>query len=219
MNAADIARERQLDWLLAEVLSPPRERGQERRREQSPSWLAAALVLLAVGVAVGVALLRDDGSHGVAPVAPQQPMLPPAEFTACYGPEHLDDVPADVVRLRCYDFTDEALAKLARFQSLQALDLNARKVDARGISTALKITDDGVAHLRHLISLRWLSLSSCYGVAGTTLDQLADVPVARAPRPQLHRRVFEGARKRQSTVEAARTATVEMPRVPRPFAR
>ena len=174
MNTAafEIARERQLDWLLAEVLGEtPRAAAPARGAWTRRQWLAAAIVLLAIGVAFAVAALRDT-PHGMAPV--QDPDAP-IDWREC-DRAHVDELSADVVSLRCFDFDDAAIAKLARCTRLERLDLSGMRIDARGVSEVLPITDAGVAQLATLSTLRWLSLQHCEQVEGRTLAVLRAIP-------------------------------------------
>ena len=171
-SAQTIARERQLDWLLDEVLGD----GEVRRApSHSFSWVAAALALFAIGVAFGVAWLRDEP----APHTAQDPPAEPA-WHECHGPDALDAVPADVVALRCFDFDDTAcgrLAKLAaKFTQLEHLDLSGMDVDERGVSRPIRITDAGVHRLGAFTGLRWLSLATCPDLKGTGLEALEAMP-------------------------------------------
>ncbi|MCB9879002.1 MAG: hypothetical protein H6835_15515 [Planctomycetes bacterium] len=190
--AMEIARERQLDWLLGEVFGS--ESRAARGVRVSRPWLAAALIVLGAGVAFGVAALRGNsnsngngngngnGNNGngntgiVAPIdAPQQPAAP-IPWIECHGEAKLGDVPADVTALRCFDFTDAGVAGLARFTNLTHLDLSGMDVDSRGYGVASKITDAGVEKLAALTRLRWLSLAECHDVQGKTLGALRAIP-------------------------------------------
>jgi len=170
-TAIDIARERQLDWLLAEVLGEP-PRAAARSTRAASTWLTAALVLLATGVAFAVAWLNEPGA--VTPQPAQEP--PEPAWHECHGPGELDAVPADVVNLRCFDFDDAALDGLSRLERLERLDLSGMDADERGVSTMVQITDAGVAKLATLTSLRWLSLAGCQNVKGATLGALRAIP-------------------------------------------
>ncbi|MEZ6036009.1 MAG: hypothetical protein R3F29_00925 [Planctomycetota bacterium] len=174
----EIARERQLDWLLGEVLggNAPAQRPARLSRPR----LMAALIVLGAGVAFGVAALRErDGGGGngvVAPVdAPQDPAAP-IPWVECHGDAALGKVPEDVTALHCFDFTDAGLAGLGRFTKLTHLDLSGTDVDNRGWSKVLVITDAGVEKLATLTGLRWLSLAQCHDVQGTTLGALRAIP-------------------------------------------
>ncbi|MBL9077437.1 MAG: hypothetical protein JNL08_08040 [Planctomycetes bacterium] len=168
MDMLAIARERQLDWLLDEVLGG----GTAARRAAHP-WLAAAIVLLGLAAAIGTALLRRDGAAEPAPL--QEP--PANEWHECHGPQGVAAVPDDVVQLRCFDFDDDAIAALARCQRLTHLDLSGMDVNEKGYSVSLKITDRGVEHLGQLTSLRWLSLAQCHEMKGEGLAALEALPL------------------------------------------
>ncbi|MCK5942778.1 MAG: hypothetical protein KAI24_12450, partial [Planctomycetes bacterium] len=186
--ALEIARERQLDWLLDEALGgrapATRTRGAAARpaRPATPRWLVAALVLLAIGAAVGVAIHEGAADRRDRPAmrdpvdAPQDPQ-PTIEWFDCRSPAQLDEVPADVVNLRGHDFDDAAVARLARFAKLQRLDLSPSVPDERGVTRSVAITDDGVAALAKLDSLRWLCLQGCWRINGRTLGALATLPL------------------------------------------
>ncbi|MFK7740575.1 MAG: hypothetical protein AB8H80_09630 [Planctomycetota bacterium] len=193
-----IARERQLDWLLEEALDGAGEVAgsrpvRARASTSMPVWLAAALVVLAVGVAFGVFALRDRrggedrnaAEAGRSRGAVDLPRVdlpnsdPPSEepWHHCRGSDQLGDVPAGVTSLKCYGFDDEALARLARFAKLERLDLSGTSFDAAsGLFLEPPITDAGVAHLCGLTSLRWLSLRGCLDVTGLTLGKLGQIP-------------------------------------------
>ena len=180
-NAMEIARERQLDWLLDEVLRPVATGALTRRAPASTGrWLAAAIAVFAVGIAIAVAVLERSDVNGVAPVLPpprdslQDPDA--IDWHECHGVGGLDAVPADVVGLRCFDFDDDGLARLVRFSKLVRLDLSGMDTNAQGFATSLPITDAGVKHLAALTQLRWLSLASCHSVEGETLAQLRAIP-------------------------------------------
>lgn len=174
----DIARERQLEWLLGEVLGHAHLR---TPRKKTPAiathWLAAAIILLAIGTAIGVSVLNEDddgaptNNHELAP--PEQPI----DWHECHGPAALGTVPKDVVNLACFDFTDEAMQQLAQFEQLECLDFSGMDVNEKGYSVGLTITDAGVAHLANLSKLRWLSLGKCGRVTGSTLKQLRALPL------------------------------------------
>lgn len=174
----DIARERQLDWLLGEVIGQQQPR---MARKKSPAiathWLAAAVVLLAIGTAIGVSILNEDKNDAPTNTNELAPPQQPVEWTECHGPAALADVPKDVTNLFCYDFNDQALEQLAEFQDLERLNLAGMDVNERGYSVSLSITDAGVAHLASLSKLRWLSLGKCNGVTGATLASLRSIPM------------------------------------------
>ncbi|MFN3243760.1 MAG: leucine-rich repeat domain-containing protein [Planctomycetota bacterium] len=178
-TALDIARERQLDWLLDEVLCDRHPHVVRREaRGAVPRWLAAALVVLAIGAAVGVAL-HDDEARRSGPTPVQDPApdpAPPIEWHECKSPAELDAVPADVEYLRGYDFDDDAVARLVRFTTLTHLDLSKSMPDARGVTRSVRIGDAGVSQLGNLSNLRWLSLAGCSQVRGKTLGQLRAIP-------------------------------------------
>lgn len=177
-TAYEIARERQLDWLLHEVLGGTARRAAARPTWRRSHWLAAGIATLAVGVAFGVAMVQDRGGAAATQDRErEQPVDPEPEiWHHCYGPDQLGDVPADVVNLKGYDFTDDTLPKLARFSKLQKLDLGGTQPDARNVIRPVPITDAGVVELQALTSLRWLSLTGCHDVEGTTLGRLAAIP-------------------------------------------
>jgi len=174
-TALEIARERQLDWLLDELLGDRQPRDVRREaRTAMPRWLVAALIVLAIGAAVGVALHEDPGKP-VRPTPVQDP-APAGPWHDCTSPAELDQVPADVVNLRCFDFDDATLTKLDRFEKLQRLDLSKSLPDQNGVTRSVAITDAGVAHLDALTSLQWLSLAGCWQIEGKTLGQLRSIP-------------------------------------------
>jgi hypothetical protein len=168
MAAQEVARERQLDWLLGEVLG-----GGAAARSRAPSkafpWLAAAIAVLAVGVAIGVAALR-----GVPGDEAQDPPVP--SFHECHGVGDLEHVPADVTALKCFDFDDAACAQLAKFTKLEQLDLSGTDVNDKGYSLPPQVTDAGVRALAPLTSLRWLSLATCHDLKGEGLQALEALP-------------------------------------------
>lgn len=169
--AITAAKQRQLDWLLDEVLGGATGHAQSRRRAGPIPWLAAAIALLAIGAAFGTALLHREDVAGTA----QEPRGEPV-WLECHGADGLDHVPADVSALRCFDFDDAACARLARFTGLERLDLSGTDVDARGISRSLSITDAGVRGLAPLTGLRWLSLATCHQMRGESLQVLEAMP-------------------------------------------
>jgi len=171
------AKERQLDWLLDEVLGGVTMHGerpaQRRSRSTAQRWLAAAVVILAAGAAVGTALLRRDEAANTA----QQPQGEGAiEWHEAHGPAALAAVPATVRNLRCFDFDDAAVAGLVKFPLLERLDLSGTDVNEQGYSVTSPITDTGVAELGVLVNLRWLSLASCQKMKGTGLATLENLP-------------------------------------------
>lgn len=171
------AKERQLDWLLDEVLGGlsggSRAAGTPQRRAFAMPWLAAAVALFAVGAALGVAWLRALDGDAQAPVQQPAPEIP---WRECHGPDALDQVPADVTALKCFDFDDAACAKLAKLTRLEHLDLSGTDVNEKGYSVALTITDDGVRALAPLAALRSLSLSGCAHMKGAGLQVLEAMP-------------------------------------------
>ena len=60
-TATNIAQERQLDWLLAETLggSASGSRAARAHNGERWRWFAAAMMVLAVGTAFAVAVLRE----------------------------------------------------------------------------------------------------------------------------------------------------------------
>jgi hypothetical protein len=194
VNARVIANERHLDWLLAETLGDRRPcdplpairarlagapRSAEHERATS-RWLAAALILFGCAVAVGVAwLTRADGrpQEPVQSPAPVLPVLPDGPWLEAHGAAGLNSLPADVKKLKCFDFGDDDLAGLARFTSLQALDLSLMDVDERGVAVALSLTGRGFTHLAGLKDLRWLSVHGCNQFTGEGLAQLENAPL------------------------------------------
>lgn len=183
-TAAATAMERELDWLLDETLGEARAGALDARRAAAVArqrarsqWRAAAIALLAIGVALGVAWLqgREDAEgarDGAATV--QQPAAAP--WHECGGPAELDAVPADVTALRCASFDDDACARLARFTKLERLDLSAMRVDERGIAYPPRLTDAGVRALAPLAGLRWVSLAQCADMKGDGLQALEALP-------------------------------------------
>jgi hypothetical protein len=166
-TAIGIAKERQLEWLLHEVLGGGAARAHAVRA--TFPWLAAAIALLAAAAAVGVALLREQQPLRQT----QQPGIP---WHECHGPAALDAVPAGVVALKCFDFDDEACARLAAFVQLEHLDLSGMDVNDKGYATSLKITDAGVRALAPLKGLRSLSLATCHQVKGDALQVFEAMP-------------------------------------------
>jgi hypothetical protein len=175
-TARTIAKERQLDWLLGEALggiSAPHARNPHRARaERHPSWLAAAVFLLAGAAALGVAILREPpGGHSTA--APQGEL----EWREVYNQQELEALPRTEKNLRCFDFDDAAVAALAQFPGLERLDLSGMAVSDQGNSVSLRITDAGLANLTKLTKLRWLCLKSCGQVHGSGLAALENLPL------------------------------------------
>jgi hypothetical protein len=173
-SAVVIAQQRQLDWLLGEVL------GSEAVRARAPAahlrpWLAAALLALGLAAAFGTALLRDESASAPA----QEPVPEPVEtieWYECHGPARIDQIPADVVNLKCFDFDDAAMVHLGHFAKLLRLDLSGMDVNERGYAVSLKITDAGLFHLNGVLQLRWLSLAGCHEVKGPGLRALENLP-------------------------------------------
>ncbi|MEO6597191.1 MAG: hypothetical protein ABIP94_20805, partial [Planctomycetota bacterium] len=172
-----VARERQLDWLLAEVLGgvtldAERPARPARTRVHRTRWVAAALVALAAGAALGTALLRDRD----VPRAAQDPEAPIESYEA-HGPASIDSIPASVVNLRCFDFDDEAMKHIPHFSKLQRIDLSGMDVNEQGYAVSLKITDKGLFHLSGVPNLRWLSLAGCHEVKGNGFASLEALPM------------------------------------------
>lgn len=168
-RAMVMAQDRQLDWLLGEVLG-----GALATRSPAAGmsrWLAAALALLAIGAAVGTALLRDD-----APSSATQEPARETEWTECHGAEALAAVDKDVTALKCFDFDDAACAQLARFTKLEYLDLSGADVNDKGYSVPPRTTDAGVRSLAALTRLRWLCLARCHDLKGEGLQALEALP-------------------------------------------
>jgi hypothetical protein len=164
-TAMHVAAERRLDWLLAELLGPgPAARAAPARLP----WLAAAVALLAIGAALGVAWL--EGRTAPPAQAPAEP------WHECRGAAGLEHVPADVTWLRCFDFDDAACAGLAKFARLERLDLSGMEADERGVSRAPQLTDEGVRALAPLVNLRWVSFAQCHGMKGEGLQVLEAMP-------------------------------------------
>ncbi len=184
----NIARERQLEWLLDEVLGLREARATQKPRtphKKAPAiathWLAASIALLAIGTAIGVSIL-NNAKHDV-PVHnnnqnPQLDSIPdkPIQWHECHGPTALTNVPADVVNLHCFDFNDQAMAQLAQFEQLERLNLSGMDINEKGYSISIDITDAGVTHLAGLSKLRWLSLYQCGRITGSTLAELRSIP-------------------------------------------
>jgi hypothetical protein len=166
----EVARERQLDWLLGEALG---ERVEATPAARPRPWLAAALVMCGFAVVLGVAFLRDEAA---AVSVPPQDHESTIHWHECDGTDGLAAVPANVQSLRCFDFDDAACAGLARFGELVHLDLSGTRVDAHGVSRALAITDAGLRTLAKLQRLRWLGLAGCHQVQGYSLGTLRDIP-------------------------------------------
>lgn len=171
-----IARERQLEWLLDEVLGArrPNTASQTPTARRANHWLAAAVAVLAIGIAIAVALTHESTEPRSFAI-PQEP-AESIPWHECHGAGQLDAVPADVTNLKCFSFDDAAIAKLARFTQLQRLDLSGNDPDQRGVTRQLAITDACLADVAKLSNLRWLSLSGCGQVTGSTLAQLSAVP-------------------------------------------
>ncbi|MCC7399064.1 MAG: hypothetical protein IT455_18515 [Planctomycetes bacterium] len=167
--AMTVARQRQLDWLLDEVLAGGGARARTVLTSPRWRWFAAAAALVAVA-ALAFGLARD-GEPDAGATPPQE-----APWRECHGPAGLDAVPADTTSLRGFDFDDAACAKLARLTKLERLDLSGMDVDARGVARSLPITDAGVRQLGALTGLRWLSLGQCEHVQGGSLAVLEALP-------------------------------------------
>ncbi len=163
------AKERQLDWLLDEVLGPAHAAAPARHR-----WLVAALIALAVGTAFGVAWLREQPDTRSA----QEPedTIPWIEVHG--GASGIPTLPADAKALRCFDFDDDAIERLvARCPDVEHLDLGHMDTNDKGYAVSLKITDAGVAHLGSLRKLRSLALGGCHETKGEGLRALEAVPL------------------------------------------
>lgn len=179
-----IAAERRLEWLLDE----------HWRADERPAALPAARrarraggqqLLLAAAFVLGSAMLggaywlqhRDPAVEfafaGLANPDQDRELV----WHEAFGPEAVASIPADVVNLRCYDFDDAALARLGSLQRLERLDLGRMQVDERGVARSLRISDAGVAHLRDLPRLQYLSLAQCHDVRGPALATLAELPM------------------------------------------
>ncbi|HEX6812896.1 MAG TPA: hypothetical protein VF384_14830 [Planctomycetota bacterium] len=177
--AMTVAKERQLDWLLGEVLggeTPFAARpttGHAVHGVSRRHWLAAALVVAAAGAALGTALLRDEPTDQ----GPVQEPEPPIVWHEAHGPGSVASIPADVVNLRCFDFDDEALQHMKHFAKLERLDLSGMDVNEKGYSVSLPITDAGIEHLAGVPNLRWLSIATCHKVKGTGLRVLEAMPL------------------------------------------
>jgi len=174
----DIARERQLDWLLGEVVG--QQHVQEPRKKAPAAathWLVAAIIMLAIGTAIGVGVLNEDKTDAPTNINEVAPPEKPIEWTECHGPAALADVPKDVTNLFCFDFTDAALEQLKQYKNLERLNLSGMDVNAKGYSVSIPVTDAGVAHLASLTELRWLSLAKCNSVTGSTLANLRAIPM------------------------------------------
>lgn len=187
-----IASERRLEWLLHEHLRPgdlPEAAPIRSRQHQNPlqQWLLAAAIVLGAGVLGGVYWLqpRTGASDAwfaavardvVDQVTQSTAQDPEIVWYEALGPATAAQIPDDVVNLRCYDFHDAALASLGRLQRLERLDLGLMQVDGQGVARSLTISDAGIANLRDLRRLRWLSLSQCHNVRGPALAMLAELP-------------------------------------------
>lgn len=170
-RAMDVARTRQLEWLLHEALGGA-PTAMARRAGAPLCWLAAAMALLGIGVAFAVAWLHAAEQGGQPPA--QQPEIP---WHECHGPDGLEAVPVHVTALRCFDFDDAACRALARFSRLEFLDLSGMDVNEHGYAASLPITDVGVRALASLKKLRWLSLAQCHQVQGDGLQALESLPL------------------------------------------
>src|SRR5262249_49502563 len=116
------------------------------------------------------ALLRKHEDRAPA----QQPAGP--AWRECHGAGALDQMPADVTALRCFDFDDAACARLARLPQLEHLDLSGIDVNDAGYAVSSPITDAGVRARAPLVGLRWLSLSGCGNLKGDGLRALEVMP-------------------------------------------
>lgn len=171
-TAISTAKERQLDWLLGDVLGGSRTEPRHRRSAvPARPWLAAAVAVFALAAAIGTALLQSHDERA----AIQEP-APDVPWRECHGPGELATLPADVRALRCFDFDDAACARLVRFPELEYLDLSGTDVNDQGYSVSLQIGDDGVQALAPLTNLRWLSLATCHALRGTGLQVLEAMP-------------------------------------------
>ena len=176
-TAMAAAKERQLDWLLGEVLGGETPFAERRATSHTGGtsrsrWFAAALVIAAVGTAFGVALLRDEATD----VRPAQEPQQTIEWHEAHGPASIAAIPAGVVNLRCFDFDDAACAKLRRFTKLERLDLSGTDVNDKGYSIPPRTTDKGVRELGALKNLRWLCLARCHAMKGDGLQALEALP-------------------------------------------
>ncbi|MBL8747865.1 MAG: hypothetical protein JNK78_01800 [Planctomycetes bacterium] len=163
------AKERQLDWLLDEVLGPAHAAARARHH-----WLVAALIALAVGTAFGVAWLRED--RGARSAQEREDALPWIEVHG--GAAGIPDTPADARAVRCFDFDDDAIERLvARCPDVEHLDFGHMDLNDRGYAVSLKVTDAGVAHLGKLRKLRSLALGQCHEMKGEGLRVLEAVPL------------------------------------------
>lgn len=202
-DAMERAEERRLDWGLGEVLGDERppdltERVLARARAgEAPDaealaagghphartrrrWLAAALILLASGIAVGVALLQEGGQQEIGDGDREARRQDPEPRTVpVFDLKGIRRLPENTRAIYGFNLGDEELGALARFPRLEILDLNWRRrpgQNERPGGEERHITDAGLEALGGIPSLRVLVLSGNPGVKGPGLRHLSGLP-------------------------------------------
>jgi hypothetical protein len=190
MNDRQGADDQRLDWALREVTgaeAPPdltaavlarRAAGDGARlaAESVPEpprtsrWLAAAAVLLGVGVVVGVAVWpRGDAEPGQKEVPSQQPARPkPAEVSTR---AEIEALPADARAVLGTDLDDDAVAALLRLRELRELEIRYPYAMVLGLGLKTEppkdprcITAKSFDVFAQLTKLQSLRLRGAYGL-------------------------------------------------------
>jgi hypothetical protein len=191
----DRAHDAQLDWALDEVAGAQRPpdllaavqarldadgdwapAGDRPPRPAQRPWLAAAGVLLGVGVVVAVWCGRGQ-TPSSAPARTAQGQDPqqkePAEFAVASTLEELAKVPDDSTAVRLSPVDAATVAALRRLQRLTHLDLGL----ARATGDPAPLDEDMLREVSKLTTLRELRLDYRAGIESTWLQPLADLPL------------------------------------------
>jgi hypothetical protein len=186
MNAHDEAEDLRLDWALGEKLGGERPPDlaaaivQRHRRGDTASvpagaptttvrgrWLAAALVLLGLGVVVAVALQEAAGDDASA-----TPPEPPAEI---HSASEARALPATTRAVIAHDCGDDAMLALAHLRDLESLEVRVHDHEVFGLMLKtqprvpdVSITSAGLQAICNFSKLRRLVLSGTWGVRAVT---------------------------------------------------
>lgn len=151
--------------------APPRNSG----------LVAAAVLMLGVGVALGVAMASGAGkpsvtnsSHASSHTTQDSVNGGPLVAIRVRNAGELADVPETVEAMTCFGLTDADLASMRRFPRLRMLRLGGTPMPG-GLKNSV-FTSKGLAHLQNLALLERLDLSETARLDTAAVSQLALLP-------------------------------------------
>lgn len=164
----DTARERLLDWSLAELggAAPgPAQADPEPQRGKLGPLLWAAASVAAAGLLAFFLFSAADPTE-------EQAQDPDPVYVPVDKLEDIESLPRTTRAIRGYDLSAADVAGLRGFEQLTHLDLSGQRIDARGYAVASQLGDEILDTLADLPQLRVLDVSGLNRFRGAGLHRL-----------------------------------------------